>query len=491
MRNYMKNKFIRREKLNKVFSLKLALIILLQVCWPTASMALTGGPSQPEVQGFEPIGTSDMVDPFSGDFTYNIPLFDIDGYPINISYHSGVGMDQEASWVGLGWNVNPGVINRNLRGIPDDFNGDQIVKEQNMKKNQTLGVSCGVSGELFGFDNASFNARLGVKYNNYTGIGMERSFNVAMSASNKFGQSASVSLGITSSSDDGLSLQPSISLGQSVGNNQRNAKLGVSLGASFNSRAGLSALTLSRDVSFNMIATDKNKKEKKMNYGMGLGSSSFNLMQPTYSPSLDFPMGNLSITASLKFGGEAYGWAYSFSPSAYYAEQGQLTKVISSPAYGYMNAHIGQANDKAMMDYNREKDGAFTPSTINLPITNLTYDIYSVSGQGTGGSYRPFRSDVGHVFDISSYSTSDGYSASVELGGGGVAKVGTDIMVNSAYSNSGNWSTSKIAENISFQGSGKDPDYEACYFKEANERSVNTDPGFLTRYGVLKRYVLN
>ncbi len=46
--------------------------------------------SQPEVQSFEPVGTSDMVDLFSGDFNYNIPLLDVGGYPINISYHSGI-----------------------------------------------------------------------------------------------------------------------------------------------------------------------------------------------------------------------------------------------------------------------------------------------------------------------------------------------------------------------------------------------------------------
>lgn len=481
-KNIFRSKKYWKKKLNKIVSLKLVFILLLQICWPTTSMALTGGPSQPEVQSFEPVGTSDMVDLFSGDFSYNIPLFDMDGYPMNMSYHSGVGMDQEASWVGLGWNINPGVINRNMRGLPDDFNGDQVVKEQNMKKNQTVGVSCGFSGELFGLDFASFNARLGIKYNNYTGVGMEKSFNVALSASNKYGGSGSISLGITSSSDDGLSLQPSISLGQSVSKNNTSAKLGVSLGASFNSRGGLSQLTISPDISMNTkVKTDDGANN--LSYSKGLGGAKFNLMQSTYSPNLDFPMGNLSITASLKFGAEVFGFAGSLAPTAYYSEQGQIKKVISSPAYGYMNAHIGQYNDKAMMDFNREKDGSFTSSTYNLPITNLTYDMYSVSGQGTGGSYRPFRSDIGHVFDISSYSTSDGYSASVELGAGGIAKVGTDITINSAYSTSGDWIDSKAAENLSYQGTGTKPDYETYYFKEANERSVNSDPAFLTRYG--------
>jgi hypothetical protein len=123
---------------------------LFNILAPYSSFALTSGPTQPEVQGFEPVGTSDMVDLFSGDFSYNVPLLDVDGYPINISYHAGITMDQEASWTGLGWNVNAGVINRNVRGIPDDFDGDPITKRFSMKDNTTYGIDFGVGAELFG-----------------------------------------------------------------------------------------------------------------------------------------------------------------------------------------------------------------------------------------------------------------------------------------------------------------------------------------------------
>src|SRR5437868_7118186 len=120
---------MRIRKHLKPIAVFMAMNLLFEICWPTAAFALTGGPSQPEVQSFEPVGTTEMVDLFSGDFVYNIPLLDVEGYPINISYHSGITMDQEASWVGLGWNINPGVVNRGVRGIPDDFNGDPITKE--------------------------------------------------------------------------------------------------------------------------------------------------------------------------------------------------------------------------------------------------------------------------------------------------------------------------------------------------------------------------
>jgi len=141
-------------KTSKKFTRQIAIILLLsfifQTVFPTTVYALTGGPSQPEVQSFEPVGTTQMVDAFSGDFNYNIPLLEIDGYPINLAYHSGVTTDQEASWVGLGWNINPGVINRNMRGLPDDFDGDLIEKETEMKPDATTSVNFGSTVEILG-----------------------------------------------------------------------------------------------------------------------------------------------------------------------------------------------------------------------------------------------------------------------------------------------------------------------------------------------------
>ncbi|MGE0567819.1 MAG: hypothetical protein AB7O73_07710, partial [Bacteroidia bacterium] len=127
-----------------------ALNILIEVISPSVALALTNGPAQPECSSFTPVGTTDMVDPFTGDFSYNIPLLDVDGYPVNLSYRSGITMDQEASWVGLGWNINPGSITRNMRGLPDDFNGDIVKKEFNMKDNISYGINVGATGKVLG-----------------------------------------------------------------------------------------------------------------------------------------------------------------------------------------------------------------------------------------------------------------------------------------------------------------------------------------------------
>ena len=110
----------------KKTALSLAIIMLFEAIFPATAMALTSGPSQPEFHSFQPAGVNDMVNLFTGDFSYNIPLMDVGGYPVNLSYQSDPRMDDEASWVGLGWSLNPGAINRDMRGIPDDFNQEEI-----------------------------------------------------------------------------------------------------------------------------------------------------------------------------------------------------------------------------------------------------------------------------------------------------------------------------------------------------------------------------
>jgi hypothetical protein len=142
--------FKQDSRNTKSIAWTLLLIWVVQIVTPTVVFAGGGGPTQPEVQGFTPVGVSDMVDPFTGDFTYNIPLMNIDGYPVNIAYNSGVSMDQEASWVGLGWNLNMGAIVRSMRGLPDDFNGDEVTTVVNMKPTNNIGVNIDSKLEVFG-----------------------------------------------------------------------------------------------------------------------------------------------------------------------------------------------------------------------------------------------------------------------------------------------------------------------------------------------------
>lgn len=487
---------MKKEKILKGLALYMAFNLLFEIVAPTAAFALTGGPAQPETSSFEPVGTSEMVDLFSGDYNYNIPLLDVGGYPVNISYHSGISMDQEASWVGLGWNINPGAINRSMRGLPDDFRGDVVTKEFNVKPNQTFGANVGFGAAVAGFDNINFSFSVGAKYNNYTGVGFEQSANIAFSAGEPGKTSGTASLGLHSSSE-GLDISPKVSM-SAVNDREegKDTKFGATLGTSFNSRAGLKALTIDVSIargqaySYKKVDNEGNEFEysdfaASKNIGTGC---SYSFTNPTYIPSISMPMKNLSVCTSFKMGATLFSIDGTLNVSGYYSEQRLAYNTENVEAFGYMYSDEGSARDKVMLDFNREKDGSFTKNTPCLPLTNHSYDLFSVSGQGVGGMFRPFRSDLGYVFDSRANTTSESFSLGLELGSGNTAQLGGDLTITDVNSTSGKWTNNNTAiDRIKFRKRiANKPLYEPYYFKEAGEKNVDTYSDLYTNIGAEK-----
>ena len=147
-----------------------------------ATKSFIGGPSTPESNTFKTVNADNLVNLFTGDFSYSIPLLDVGGYPVNIFYNGGIGMEQEASWVGLGWNINPGSVSRNMRGVPDDFDGtDTLLQTQQVKPNKTWGGVVGVDGEVIGIKVPKVNLSLGFSFNNYLGPALDIGAGVSVS----------------------------------------------------------------------------------------------------------------------------------------------------------------------------------------------------------------------------------------------------------------------------------------------------------------------
>ncbi len=106
-------------------------LTFLQTLIPNNQLwANNNGPNAPEAASFEPVDATDMVNLLTGDLSYVLPLLNVPspegGYPLALAYHAGIAMDQEASWVGLGWNLNPGAINRSVNGYADDYYLEQF-----------------------------------------------------------------------------------------------------------------------------------------------------------------------------------------------------------------------------------------------------------------------------------------------------------------------------------------------------------------------------
>ncbi len=473
-------------------------------------MALTSGPSTPEVQSFEPISTSDMVDPFSGDFKYNIPLMDVGGYPINIAYNSGISTDQEASWTGLGWNLNVGNISRGMRGIPDDFDGtEQITKEFNMKPNQTFGINVGLDFEVLGFEKKTKSGTkktkfkpsvgVGINYNTYTGFGVETSVGFGISAGVSGKGTLDASLGLHSSSTGGLDISPNISYSAQTRKKQTDDDYlvksgGGKVGGTFNSRAGVKQLSFSANFQksverVSMVPTDIGPMTVLMpqittlsSRGGGAGGT-INFGLQTYVPHITMPMVNNSVALSIKTGITLFGAEGNLNIGGYYSNQKVAYNQRSLPAYGYMFAEKGQDNSNAMMDFNREKDGSFSRFTKNLPVSNLTYDVYSASGQGVGGTFRPFRHDIGHVFDNYGATQSDSYSLGAELAAGNLIKGGIDFTIVDVVNTTTKWTNNNKALNT-FRYKEKSTsisqaDDETYYFRAVGEKTADNSNNLL------------
>jgi hypothetical protein len=459
------------QKHVKTISRVLLLVFTFEILQPLQSLALTGGPSQPEVQSFEPVGTTQLVDLFSGDFNYNIPLMDVDGYPLNIAYHSGISMDQEASWVGLGWNLNPGVVNRNLRGIPDDFNGDLVEKELRHKPNLTTDVSGSIDFEFFGTKSRGkarkfeLGYNLGISYNNYRGIGFSAGVNFDYGLSK-------IPLKSTKYAKLGISLQSGTSGDLMISPKLNYTGLKGSIGASMNisNKEGLMSTTISNNYFV---------KNSGISY-TGPG-------QQTFIPNIAMPMKNMTYNFTYKQGPSIFGADPTFSINGTQTIQLLADDKINRKAYGSLYLqNESRYNDDDLLDYSREKDNQFSELSPVIAIPQLTQDVFNFSGQGIGGNFKVFRGDIPIIHDpASSDKPATQFRTGFELGTGTKLKFGGDIGFSLSWSESHSW---RHNDDIGFSrmlteygiGAQKnnpniDPFYEPAYFKVLGENGSNDE----------------
>lgn len=234
------------------------------------------GPNAPEASSFEPLDVTDVVNLVTGDFTYTIPTIEVPGpnggYPLTLSYHSGIAMDQEASWVGLGWSLNPGAINRNVNGFPDDWNN---VKSYEYYWNQgdtvsqhTLdvsipiypGISLGLGaswGSLRGFS-GTVGVGLGIKDIGELNLGVSTNgdFSVGLEVvSEKFSEHIGLGVnfgtrnGVMYGSAEATNLNDGSSIGISVNGSEFSAAAETASGYGVNSNGSLTFTAMGMSLS--------------------------------------------------------------------------------------------------------------------------------------------------------------------------------------------------------------------------------------------------
>lgn len=465
---------IRTSRKARGTSLMLAASFLFFSINPSISYGLSMGPGQPELEGFSPIGLDNMVDVFSGDFSYNIPLLNVPGpdggYPLNLSYAAGIQMEQEASWVGLGWNLNPGVVNREVRGLPDDFNGQKVIKKLHQRPNQTFGANiAAVDLEAFGADakkvglNVSGNVNL--LYNNYRGFDVQAGlgFSLVDAKDRKSANSAS----------EEEPVDPET--GEKKGTPSYPDKVEE------NKSKDEKKLTFANIKQNFADHYQKVKVRTKRNPGGLLSSAG----SPTVSDiNYQHPMTSSSYTLNVKTGIEVAGVSGDLQVNAYFNELkvSQDGENMSVPAYGYLFSEHNLSNDQSgLMDFTLGNQSMLTPASKILPIPNHTYDVFHVKSQGISGTVRAYKGGVSKLVDPTVTSGKKNIGAGGEVNSlAAFNKVGLNLNGGGGKSYTGPWQEGD--EEISFLNSTledkRDKEnqlLEPYYFKFANELTSQTN----------------
>jgi hypothetical protein len=404
---------------------------------------------QPELSKFAPLDQQDLVDHFTGDFHYNLPLMEVPGpnggYPIVMSYASGITPDQDASWVGLGWTLSPGAIARQMRGVPDDFDadqGDRITTILDIDPQRTYGLGIGGDYEFFGVDpSVGIGVSFGLTgyFDNYRGFGINNTVGLSAQAKSE-GTSASVGLNIGEDTLEGAHIGATASL--SLGDTMR---FGSDL--SYDAGRGLPSLSFSAQANYQnsqlLVATTGNVFDY-------LGYA-----KPAALPGTGRETQGSNIKVTFKAGGAVYGNFINGTMNGFYSLETLKAHVKTTPAVGYL--HLDEAIRSAdltdpmrsaqdddftktfALDFNREKDGPIYDQSPNLAMPILTNDFFIVSGRDITGTFRAYRNDTPTVFDPQQESDVTGGAIGVDVGFGDLVKVGVSGALNHSSTVIGRW----------------------------------------------------
>ena len=384
---------------NMALKRKIAIFLLVVFVQSLVLPVLVRGenPPSPDFSGFESSSTRDMVSPFTGDFTYSLPVMEIpgpegSGYNITLTYHSGLNPTEDASWVGWGFSLTPGSINRNVRGFPDDYKSE-IEKFNKMPKNWTVTAGASIGNfEFFAFD-SKLNVSAGLRYNNNKGFG----YNV--------GAGLSFNKGV-------------VSLGYNVADGEGSFSLNINPAGALNTEK------------FNNKYVQSDARAYKGRASTNLFGSSYGLLSYS-SATMPFSVSeyegrsfNVSFADNINPLPVLASTSLSINGSFSYQENKASSKHI---AYGYMYSADAQADETGLMDYSLEKETPFSKRDVFLGIPVNNFDAYSVSGEGLNGSFRMYHKRIGQFKPNKVVSPTYIYNVGAEIHIGMTNGVGGDV----------------------------------------------------------------
>ncbi len=404
-----------------------------------------------------------------------------------------------------------GSVSREMRGLPDEFNGEQTVdrtfsQKSDITDGQKLGVFAAVGAKFVtgGLDALQFipSVQLTALWGKYDSpyLGIGKTFDFGLGASVSIGGengglflAPSFGIGYTSDSKRGIGINHNY--GMSIGlESESNNSLagGVTFGKSSHSRAGI----VQRTTGFNLSAEYYIPNDFKVQGGAGGG----------YGATSTVTYGTATSVPAIRFNG--YSRVETFNTTAYLGKstgtaqfriglihntsltlENTITlgagKQLKQPALGYFHSGKRKAYETAastenlnlpLMDFNRSNDYEFSTNMANLPFSIQTYDIFRANAMGLGATFRGRRQDVGTYYDPKTINTStqDGTNVTGGMIAGPGSTATLEIAVsspeNDANITSGNMTMNTGDNVVEFTQEAPGDDFDSkVYFKGVGE----------------------
>lgn len=355
----------------------------------------TEGQMSNEFTNYTYVGNGDYVNRFTGQFNYSIPVITIpgpggSGYEMALTYNSGSGPDTESSWVGHGWQLSPGAINRQVNGIPDDFNDITIKNYQKFRPIYDASKTIDLNLEYNSKDkkDSDFidkiipkggNLALTAKYNNLNNY----STNLNVSAIATYG---SLGLDFSNNMEVGVRFTANLSslLSEYKGDDKETASKEAEKGkVSFSE-------VISKDFSYGSIFNNTVSQSR---------------IALSYSNLATFPSTEIDSEIEVKSFSTKFGLQHlgvSFETSALFPElsvtsiKPKHTNAKNITSFGSM--YMGYADDNSLKDFQLIYDYKFNLKDKLLKFPVGTKDNYIVNVQGLDG-----------VFEVRSYTNGNSF----------------------------------------------------------------------------------
>lgn len=402
----------------KPFQRKIALLLLaifIPSLLPVNLLyASNNGPNAPEAQGFEPVTATDMVNLSSGDMSYVLPVMDVNGFPVTLSYHGGIPLDLESSWVGLGWNLNTGAINRDLNATPDDWNGGKsldFIKYEKTDEIYTVNVGVGVGKAAEVGVGMSWGSNKSLTGSVFASVGLGDHFgaNASIDTDGNYG------LGVNAGTNNkgGNNFGGGINISGNVNGGKLNVGIGAGVKTSGGLTLGMGTSLTSGGVSGSLGFSNTQNSGKSITGVAGAGSLSMSSFSqgdwdinstgwyvPIQIKVISFGFGKRKVKYSLSksYSKEGYGILYNNSIASKPVNSNKIPDNVFSD---YQNRFVyGDAYEQVLPQSEKEFIGDYDTEREKLNFTFAGFDYYSVNATGISGNMSPVIFDDATLFGM-------------------------------------------------------------------------------------------